>query len=189
METPKTPPPFFQGVARFYPSSLGSAKDQEIMQECIAAAKRLGLNNSVLDIDAKYIDGRGPVILEINCRMGEKSVGLMHEEVFGINLVTQHLRCGCGLEPGDLHGSLRCPLPAASYAKLVLANRSGVLRNLTFDSFYNSVRDVLPDDTKDYLKAARLAVQPGHKVSAGNGKLCPPIMAIVVSEGSTLEEA
>jgi len=61
MEVSKTPPPFFQGIGRFVPSSLGDDEHYELLREAITIAKLLGLNNSVLDIDAKYIPGRGPV--------------------------------------------------------------------------------------------------------------------------------
>ena len=61
MELSKTPPPFFQGIARFVPCSLGDEEQQELVREAVTIAKLLGLNNTVLDIDAKYIPGRGPV--------------------------------------------------------------------------------------------------------------------------------
>jgi carnosine synthase len=61
MELAKTPPPFFQGIGRFVPCSLGIDEQNELVREAVTVAKLLGLNNTVLDIDAKYISGRGPV--------------------------------------------------------------------------------------------------------------------------------
>jgi biotin carboxylase len=61
MEASKSPPPIFHGVGRFVPASLGNNEQLELIREAISTAKLLGLNNTVLDIDAKYIPGRGPV--------------------------------------------------------------------------------------------------------------------------------
>jgi len=67
MEVSKTPPPFFQGIGRFVPCSLGIDEQNELVREAITVAKLLGLHNTVLDIDAKYIPGRGPVSNRIGC--------------------------------------------------------------------------------------------------------------------------
>jgi biotin carboxylase len=184
MECSKTPPPIFQGTGRFYPTSLGSAKDQETIQECISAATLFGLDNSVIDIDCKHMgEGRGPVILEINCRMGGHSVGLMNQECFGVNLVTENFRCGCGVKT-----AVNCDItpPPACFTKLVLSKKSGVLTNLNSDTFFNVLRDYLPENLKKKLKAARLGRDAGFYVDSD---VMPAILAFVYAEGNTLTEA
>eukprot|EP00978_Attheya_sp_CCMP212_P006777 scaffold15757_cov54-Attheya_sp.AAC.4 len=184
MECSKTLPPIFQGIGRFYPTSLGNAKDQETIQECIRTAKLFGLDNAVIDIDCKHMgEGRGPVILEINCRMGGHSVGLMHQEIFGVDLVTENFRCGCGVKTA-VNRDIKPP--AACFTKLVLSNRSGELKKLNFETFFNVLRDYLPENLKKKLKAARLSREAGYHVDS---EVMPSILAFVYAEGKTLAEA
>lgn len=118
--------------------------------------------------------------------------GLMHQAAFGIDLVIQHIRCGCGLEPDFFVTGGSYEPNGCYYAKMILCDdpdRKGVLRNLTLDGFTGTIRSALPDEIKSYLTAATLVVQPGTIVSGGEGKHPLPILAVVAAKGLTATEA
>ena len=50
MEATKTPLPLFQGTGRFYPTLLGRQRNEEVVNECVCAAKALGLNHIASEI-------------------------------------------------------------------------------------------------------------------------------------------
>lgn len=206
MEATKTPPPLFQGTGRFYPTSLGRDADDIIASECIRAAKLLGLNNSVIDIDCKWVPGRGMIFIEINSRMGGHSVGLMHENIFGINLVLEHFRVGCGkvtstlaaTEPtglctsvdddvveGHNHDHTSVSLPEHFYTRIVLSEKSGVFV-MENKHFKDRLLEELPDYLKPLLRDARLGKETGSRV---NSDIMPVIMGFVLANGSNTEEA
>jgi hypothetical protein len=212
MEATKTPPPLFQGTGRFYPTSLGRDADDVIASECIRAAKLLGLNNSVIDIDCKWVPGRGMIFIEINSRMGGHSVGLMHENVFGINLVLEHFRVGCGKVTSTLastlaptsdatvlytraeddyelvshdHDNVIAPVSEHFYTRIVLSEKSGVFV-MENKHFKDRLMEALPDYLKPLLRDARLGKESGSRV---NSDIMPVIMGFVLANGSSTEEA
>jgi glutathione synthase/RimK-type ligase-like ATP-grasp enzyme len=202
MEATKTPPPLFQGTGRFYPTSLGRDADDIIASECIRAAKLLGLNNSVIDIDCKCVPGRGMIFIEINSRMGGHSVGLMHENVFGINLVLEHFRVGCGkvtstlaaVESAALYTSSEddlgrhdyiASMPEHFYTRIVLSEKSGIFV-MESKHFKERLLEVLPEYLKPLLRDARLGKESGSRV---NSEIMPVIMGFVLANGGSTEEA
>jgi len=132
------------------------------------------------------------ILLEINCRMGGFSVGVMHQVAFGVDLVIQHIRCGCGLEPDFFVTGGTYEPNGFYFAKMILCdspNRKGVLRNLTLDSFTDTIRLGLPTEIKSFLTAGTLVVQPGTIVDGGGNNHPLPILAVVAAHGSSAIDA
>jgi hypothetical protein len=122
----------------------------------------------------------------------DNNQGVMHQTAFGMDLVTQHIRCGCGLEPDFFVSGGTYEPNGSYYAKMILCDdpgRKGVLRNLTLHGLADSIRSVLPDEMKSYLTAASLVVQPGTVVSGGEGKHPRPILAALVAHGDNIADA
>ena len=189
MECEKTPPPIFQGLGRFYPSLLSSNQQEQVIKECIQAAQFLHLDNGVLDMDVKYESdqGRGALILEINTRLGGNSVGFMHTAVFGIELIEQVLLCACQLTTvTDVYH----PKTNAAYAKMVLAQKQGILHtDMNSRIFTEKLKEAL-GDVSSLLTSARCTAVAGARVRGACEKdEIPTILGVVIAVGDSWAEA
>ena len=190
MECEKTAPPCFQGIGRFFPSRLPPAQQEQVLQECIRAAHYLHLDHGVIDIDVKYESKqghRGPLILEINSRMGGNSVGFMHNAIFGIELVEHVLLCGCQMA---IPPEIFLPKSKAAYAKMILAQTNGTLHNdINSQLFTTKLKEAL-GDASPLLTSARCTATSGAPVFGTNDiKDVPTILGVVVATGDTLDDA
>jgi hypothetical protein len=187
MECEKTPPPIFQGLGRFYPSHLSSTQQEKAIQECIHAAQHLHLDNGVLDFDLIYNYERGPLILEINTRMGGNSVGFMHQVVFGMDLIEQVLLCACqSIFPIDMPH----PKTPAAFAKMVLARNSGIFDPEMNSQKYTELLQEALGDLSPFLASARCTAIPGNQViGATEANDVPTILGIIIATGETWDQA
>jgi len=190
MECEKTAPPCFQGIGRFFPSCLSQYQQEQVLQECIRAAQYLHLDHGVIDIDVKYEvneDHRGPLILEINTRMGGNSVGFMHNAIYGIELIEHVLMCACQITvPSDIF----LPKAKAAYAKMILAQRNGILNNdMNTQMFTTKLKEALSDKSSLLTSARCTAVAGAHVLGTCDVKDVPTILGVVIATGETLVDA
>lgn len=89
--------PWFNETGAVTPSLLPSHKQEELIQVSTKMLKAMGLTSGVMHVELKYTTTNGPQLIEVNARMGGGPVRDMNLDVWGVDLVEEHLMTAVGL--------------------------------------------------------------------------------------------
>ena len=89
--------PWFNETGAVTPSLLPRRKQEELVEVSKKMLKAIGLTSGVMHVELKYTTTNGPQLIEVNSRMGGGPVRDMNLDVWGVDLVEEHLMCSVGL--------------------------------------------------------------------------------------------
>uniref|UniRef100_A0A7S2WXH8 ATP-grasp domain-containing protein n=1 Tax=Chloropicon primus TaxID=1764295 RepID=A0A7S2WXH8_9CHLO len=89
--------PLFNETGAVTPSLLPESKQEELIEVSKKMLKALGLTCGVMHVELKYTTTNGPQLIEVNSRMGGGPVRSMNLDVWGVDLVEEHLMTTVGL--------------------------------------------------------------------------------------------
>merc|ERR1712100_273943 len=89
--------PWFNETGAVTPSLLPGHKQEELIQVSTKMLKAMGLTSGVMHVELKYTTTNGPQLIEVNARMGGGPVREMNLDVWGVDLVEEHLMTAVGL--------------------------------------------------------------------------------------------
>merc|ERR1712072_146735 len=89
--------PWFNETGACTPSILPQSKQEDLVKTSIKMLKALGLTSGVMHVELKYTTTNGPQLIEVNARMGGGPVRDMNLDVWGVDLVEEHLMTAVGL--------------------------------------------------------------------------------------------
>ena len=133
--------PYFGETYNSCPSLL-SEKDQEELKQMafLVATRALGFHSGVFHVEGK-MTLTGPLLVEVNCRMGGGPIRSVHMARSGVDLVEEQLLLACGIPT--------IPLALSSEGQVAVgfidvnARRSGSVASLDFLRQFNQRKGML----------------------------------------------
>ncbi|MFN3199601.1 MAG: acetyl-CoA carboxylase biotin carboxylase subunit family protein [Bradymonadia bacterium] len=118
-------PGFAAPVAHTLPSALDEATQTEIIEVAASAARAVGLGSGPANLDMRLTDD-GPVVLEINPRLGGSNISALIKHATGVDLPRATLLWALDRDPRPaLKGSGRS---RGASSRLILAEGDGIVR-------------------------------------------------------------
>lgn len=115
------PPPHFVSREYIYPALLSKDEHKRIVDVSLSSLRALGLGWGPANIDVRRTE-LGPVVIEVNPRMGGTPASQLVQLAHGVDLVTEHIKLVIGEE-----WDLRKRHSHTAAAKYLLPDRDGIL--------------------------------------------------------------
>ncbi|MER9946427.1 acetyl-CoA carboxylase biotin carboxylase subunit family protein [Mesorhizobium sp. M0092] len=115
------PPPHFVSREYIYPALLSKDEQKRVVEVSLSSLRALGLGWGPANIDVRRTE-HGPVVIEVNPRLGGTPAPQLVQLAHGVDLVTEHIKLVIG-EEWDLRKG-RSHTAAAQY---LLPDRDGTL--------------------------------------------------------------
>jgi len=152
----KTKEPFFIETTRTTPSSLPPKNQAELLVMADESLEKLGILNGCIHFEAKSTP-RGPMLLEINLRLGGDEVYPSVKAAWHVDLIENLLKIACGVYIPKFE------FPAGPYEYLIAD---------TFSSDYSGI--IVNLDIADSLKRLPFVKEFQFEKKIGDSVLSPP---------------
>lgn len=152
----KTKEPFFIETTRTTPSSLPPKNQAELLVMADESLEKLGILNGCIHFEAKSTP-RGPMLLEINLRLGGDEVYPSVKVAWHVDLIENLLKIACGVYIPKFE------FPAGPYEYLIAD---------TFSSDYSGI--IVNLDIADSLKRLPFVKEFQFEKKIGDSVLSPP---------------
>ena len=167
--------PYFLETGSSCPSIYSEDKQQEIIDYSVACVKALGFKQGCFHVELKYTTTQGPMLIEVNPRMGGGVVREFNESVWGVDLFENFLLSAAGIPINP-----PCAEQPMTYTSHYALNPpvSGIVENVDF-----------LDEIKKHPKVnwARVFPKAGDKIKGVDQGLPEWIGELRVS-GASIEE-
>ncbi|TIN74115.1 acetyl-CoA carboxylase biotin carboxylase subunit family protein [Mesorhizobium sp.] len=164
-----TPPPYFVYRSSIYPTPLSDDEHKRIADVSLSCLRALGLGWGPTGVEFRWTE-RGPVVIEVNPRLGGSPDPQMIKLAYGVDLITEHIKLVIGDEC-----DLRRRHSHTAAARYLVADCDGTLDWIAGDSqaaalpgvaevnFYVQPKDpiVRKGDSRDCLGHV-IAASPSH---------------------------
>jgi len=152
----KTKEPFFIETTRMTPSSLPPKNQAELLVMADESLEKLGILNGCIHFEAKSTP-RGPMLLEINLRLGGDEVYPSVKAAWHVDLIENLLKVACGVYIPKFE------FPTGPYEYLIAD---------TFSSDYSGI--IVNLDIADALKRLPFVKEFQFEKKIGDSVLSPP---------------
>ncbi|RWB65264.1 MAG: ATP-grasp domain-containing protein, partial [Mesorhizobium sp.] len=115
------PPPHFVSREYIYPAPLTDDEQKRIVGISLSCLRALGLGWQPTNIDLRWTRF-GPVVIEVNPRLGGTPVPQLVQQAYGVDLVTEHIKLVIGNE-----WNLRRRYSNTAVARFLVPDRDGIL--------------------------------------------------------------
>eukprot|EP01135_Chromosphaera_perkinsii_P009972 Nk52_evm7s1992 gene=Nk52_evmTU7s1992 len=144
--------PYFLETGSSCPSFYSAEKQKEIIDYSIACCKALGFTQGCFHVELKYTTTQGPMLIEVNPRMGGGVVREFNQWVFGVDLFENFLLSAAGIPINPPQADK--PLTYVSHYALN-PPVSGTVENVDFLNFIKE---------NSHVKWARVFPKTGDKI-------------------------
>lgn len=148
------PPPYFVYREWAYPALLTDDEHERIVNVSLSCLRALDLGWGPTNIELRWTK-RGPVVIEVNPRMGGTPVPQLVHLAYGIDLITEQIK----LVTGD-EWDLRRRHSHTAAARFLVADRDGTLDWIGGDSRAAAVSGVA--EVKFYFEPKTLIIRKGN---------------------------
>lgn len=124
-------PPLFEELGHLQPPRLETARCREIEEYAVAVGRALGLRNTFFHLEVRWRE-RGPVLIEINCRLSGDMIGRLLEMRSSLNVSDLLLRIAAGEAvpgPERWHGAAGVRMATVEIGGTVTGLRPPLLRS------------------------------------------------------------
>ncbi|MER9469376.1 acetyl-CoA carboxylase biotin carboxylase subunit family protein [Mesorhizobium sp. M0482] len=122
------PPPHFVSREYIYPAPLTDDEQKRIAGISLSCLRALGLGWQPTNIDLRWTKF-GPVVIEVNPRLGGTPAPQLVQQAYGVDLVTEHIKLVIGNEC-----NLRRRYSHTAAARILVPDRDGILDWIDGDS-------------------------------------------------------
>ncbi|MER9946357.1 acetyl-CoA carboxylase biotin carboxylase subunit family protein [Mesorhizobium sp. M0092] len=147
------PPPYFVFRESIFPAPLTDEEQESIADVSLSCLQALDLGWGPTCIEFRWTM-RGPVVIEVNPRLGGGPSPQLIQLAYGVDLITEHVKLAIGEE-----WDLRRRHSQAAAARLLVADRDGILEWNPGDSRATALSDVA--EVKFYVEPNTPIVRKG----------------------------
>ncbi|TIL83332.1 MAG: ATP-grasp domain-containing protein [Mesorhizobium sp.] len=147
------PPPYFVYRSSIYPAPLSDYEHERIADVSLSCLRALGLGWGPTGVELRWTK-RGPVVIEVNPRLGGSPDPQMIKLAYGVDLITEHIKLVIGDEC-----DLRIRHSHTAATRYLVADRDGTLDWIAGDSQAAAVAGVA--EVKLYVQPKTPIVRSG----------------------------